>query len=126
MRLASIVSLVLAWLCVFTTPYFINRAELGWGPKYGYIWFRSGLIVIAFVHYMPPKARRRSLEEINEMSRNRVPTRHFKKYVCVEIEEARKKGALNALSLGKEKGTKGSYPRHRSKTSLELGLPGSC
>ena len=64
MGLASAVSFVLAWLRVFTTTYFINRAELGWGPKYGYIWFGSGLIVIAFVCYMLPEVRGRSLEEM--------------------------------------------------------------
>ncbi|KAK4041877.1 sugar porter family MFS transporter [Parachaetomium inaequale] len=102
MGLASGVSFVFGWICAFTTPYFINKTSLNWGPKYGYIWFVSGLIVSAFVYFMLPEVRGRTLEEIDEMFRNKVPTRQFEKYVCLEIEEARGRGAMNARAFGKE------------------------
>jgi hypothetical protein len=102
MGLASGTSFVFAWICAFTTPYFINKTELNWGPKYGYVWFVSGLIVSAFVYFMLPEVRGRTLEEIDEMFRNKVPTRDFKTYVCVEIEEARERGLVNAQAFGKE------------------------
>jgi len=98
MGLASAVSFAFAWLCAFTTPYYINPKELNWGPKYGYIWFGSGLIVTLFVYFYLPEVRGRSLEEIDEMFRNGVPTRHFQKYVCVESEEARNRGLINVLA----------------------------
>ncbi|KAI9367628.1 general substrate transporter [Aspergillus egyptiacus] len=95
MGLSTAVSFTFAWLTAFTTPYFINRAELNWGPKYGYIWFGAGLIVTLFVWYYLPEVRGRSLEEIDEMFRNKVPTRDFPKYVCVESEEAKERGIMN-------------------------------
>ena len=102
MGLSSGVSFVFGWLTAFTTPYFINAGNLNWGPKYGYIWFVSGLIVTAFVYFMLPEVRGRTLEEIDEMFRNKVPTRDFQKYVCVEIEEARERAVLNARAFAKE------------------------
>ncbi|CBF79152.1 hypothetical protein AN7067.2 [Aspergillus nidulans FGSC A4] len=88
MGLSTAVSFVFAWLSAFTTPYFINPGELNWGPKYGYIWFGSGIITTAFLWYYLPEVRGRTLEEIDEMFRNNVPTRAFAKYVCVERMEA--------------------------------------
>jgi hypothetical protein len=102
MGLASGVSFVFGWLTAFTTPYFINQANLNWGPKYGYIWFGSGLIVTAFIYFMLPEVRGRTLEEIDEMFRNKVSTFDFPKYVCVEIEEARERAVMNARAFEKE------------------------
>ena len=102
MGLSSGVSFVFGWLTAFTTPYFINASNLNWGPKYGYIWFVSGLIVTAFVYFMLPEVRGRTLEEIDERVRNNVPTQDFQKYVCVEIEEARERAVLNARAFAKE------------------------
>lgn len=101
MGLAAAVSFTFGWLTAFTTPYFINKAALNWGPKYGYIWFPAGLIVTAFVYFMLPEVKGRTLEEIDEMFRNKVATRDFEKYVCVEIEEARERGTMNARAFGK-------------------------
>ena len=101
MGLATAVSFTFGWLTAFTTPYFINPAELNWGPKYGYVWFVAGAIVTAFVWFMLPEVRGRTLEEIDEMFRNRVPAKDFQTYVCVEVEEARERGAQNARAAGK-------------------------
>ncbi|RFU27193.1 hypothetical protein B7463_g9149, partial [Scytalidium lignicola] len=101
MGLSTAVSFAFAWLCAFTTPYYINPTELNWGPKYGYIWFGSGVIVTLFVYFALPEVRGRTLEEIDEMFRNKVPTRDFQRYVCVEIEEAKQRGLMNVF--GEEK-----------------------
>ncbi|KAI1383801.1 general substrate transporter [Hypoxylon trugodes] len=55
------------WLGVFTAPYFINPASLGWSAKYGYIWFGSNMVVFIFTWIFVPETRDRTLEEINEM-----------------------------------------------------------
>lgn len=98
MGLASATSFAFAWLCSFTTPYYINPKELNWGPKYGYIWFGAGLIVTLFVYFYLPEVRGRTLEEIDEMFRNKVPLRQFPTYVCVENLEARDRGLCNVLA----------------------------
>jgi SP family sugar:H+ symporter-like MFS transporter len=79
---------VFAWLTAFTAPYFINPIELNWGGKYGYIWFGSALIVIAFLNVCLPEVRGRTLEEIEEMFNNNVPTWKFKDYVTHNAAEA--------------------------------------
>lgn len=99
MGLAAAASFAFAWLCSFATPYYINATEMNWGPKYGYLWFGGGIIVTAFVYFMLPEVRGRTLEEIDEMFRNKVLLRGFETYVCVEIEEARERGAMNALAF---------------------------
>jgi hypothetical protein len=101
MGLASGVSFAFAWACSFTTPYYINPTKLNWGPKYGYLWFGAGLIVTAFIYFMLPEARGRTLEEIDEMFRMKVPLRQWPSYVCVENLEARERGIQNVL--GKER-----------------------
>jgi MFS transporter, SP family, sugar:H+ symporter len=65
--LAAAVGFLGAWLATFTAPYFINPSALNWGPKYGYIWFPSGLLAAAFIYFFLPEAKNRTLEEIDEM-----------------------------------------------------------
>lgn len=77
------------WLGVFTAPYFINPASLGWSAKYGYIWFGSNVIVFLFTWAYIPETRDRTLEEINEIFEAKVPARKFKSYVCVGTEAVR-------------------------------------
>ncbi|EXJ72929.1 uncharacterized protein A1O5_04078 [Cladophialophora psammophila CBS 110553] len=101
MGLAAATSFAFAWLCAFTTPYFINPTALNWGPKYGYIWFGSGIIVCIFVYFMLPEVRGRTLEEIDEMFRNKVPTKDFPNYVCVEGEEAKRRGLVKVMGAEK-------------------------
>jgi len=71
-----------AWLATFTAPYFINPASLGWGPKYGWIWVPSCLIAAVFIYFFLPEVHGRTLEEIDEMFRARLPARKFRKHVC--------------------------------------------
>ncbi|KAI5861966.1 MFS transporter [Durotheca rogersii] len=74
------------WLGVFTAPYFINPASLGWSAKYGYIWFGANAILFVFTWYFIPETRDRTLEEIHEMFEAEVPARKFKTYVCVTTQ----------------------------------------
>ncbi|OQU96965.1 hypothetical protein CLAIMM_02970 [Cladophialophora immunda] len=101
MGLSAAVSFAFAWLCAFTTPYYINPTALNWGPKYGYIWFGSGVVVCTFIYFMLPEIRGRTLEEIDEMFRNKVPTKDFQTYVCVETEEAKRRGLRNIIGAEK-------------------------
>ena len=52
---------------MFTAPYFINPAELNWGPKYGYIWFGSCFLTAIWLFFCFPETKDRTLEEIDEM-----------------------------------------------------------
>ncbi|CAK7203297.1 hypothetical protein SEUCBS139899_006028 [Sporothrix eucalyptigena] len=74
------------WLGVFTAPYFINPASLGWNAKYGYIWFGSNMILFVFTIFFIPETRDRTLEEIHEMFEAGVPARKFKGYVCSDTQ----------------------------------------
>lgn len=74
------------FLGTLTAPYFINPASLGWGPKYGYIWFASNFVVVVFAYLYLPETRDRTLEEIHEMFENKVPARKFRTYVCTGVE----------------------------------------
>lgn len=67
----------------FTAPYFINPAALGWGPKYGYIWFPSCLVAAIFIFFYLPEVKDRTLEEITEMFEAKLPARKFRSYQCV-------------------------------------------
>ena len=79
-----------------THSYFINPASLGWGPKYGYIWFGSNMILAIFVWFFLPETKDRTLEEIHEMFEAKVPARKFKHYVCTTTE------SYAAEAMGKE------------------------
>jgi len=88
--MATGISFLGAWLATFTAPYFINPSALNWGPKYGYIWFPSGLLAAAFVYFYIPEVKDRSLEEIDEMFEARVPAKKFRGYKCMIKEQAHK------------------------------------
>ncbi|KAK3689085.1 general substrate transporter [Podospora appendiculata] len=86
--LSSGAGFVFAWLTTFTAPYFINPAELNWGGKYGFVWFGTTCIVVAFVWFMVPEVQGRSLEEIEEMFDQRLPAKDFPSYVSHNAEVA--------------------------------------
>ncbi|KAL1851304.1 hypothetical protein Daus18300_012609 [Diaporthe australafricana] len=80
--LATALNFLGNWVGIFTAPYFINPASLGWSAKYGYIWFASNLIVFLFIYFFLPETRGRTLEEIHEMFEEGVPSRKFKGFIC--------------------------------------------
>lgn len=94
--LATALNFLGNWLGTFTAPYFINPASLNWGPKYGYIWFGSNMILAIFTWFFLPETRDRTLEEIHEMFEAKVPAKRFKGYVCVGVER------MAAEAVGKD------------------------
>ncbi|KAL2152273.1 hypothetical protein VTH82DRAFT_5457 [Thermothelomyces myriococcoides] len=72
---------VTAWLVSFFTPYFINPDGLGWGPKYGYIWGGSNLIVALWAFLFVPETKGRSLEQLDELFEKGVAARKFSSFV---------------------------------------------
>ena len=78
--LAQGLNFVFAWLCSYCTPYFINPSSLDWGPKYCYIWGVSNAILALWVFFFVPETRGRSLEQLDELFMNKVPTLKFAKY----------------------------------------------
>lgn len=93
--LAAAVGFAGAWLTTFTAPYFINPASMGWGARYGYIWFPSCIIAASWVFFFLPEVKNRTLEEIDEMFEARLPARKFAGYTCV--------GVLSTLDKEKRK-----------------------
>jgi MFS transporter, SP family, sugar:H+ symporter len=79
--LAQAMDFVFAWLCTYCTPYFINPESLNWGPKYCYIWAGSNIILAVWVFLVIPETRGRSLEQLDELFENKIPTLKFSKYV---------------------------------------------
>ncbi|KAI7777578.1 hypothetical protein LA080_003413 [Diaporthe eres] len=84
--LATALNFLGNWVGIFTAPYFINPASLGWSAKYGYIWFASNTIVFLFTYFFLPETRGRTLEEIHEMFEEGVPSKKFKGFVCAATQ----------------------------------------
>lgn len=78
---ASGLNFIVGWLVSFTTPYFINPDRLGWGPKYGYIWGGSNLILALWTFFYVPETKGRSLEQLDELFEKRVSAREFSSFV---------------------------------------------
>lgn len=74
-----------AWLVSYTTPYFINPEQLNWGPKYAYIWGACCTILAVWVLTWVPETKGRSLEQIDELFKKKVPSRKFSTF-AVETE----------------------------------------
>lgn len=83
--LAAAVGFAGAWLTSFTAPYFINPQALGWGPRYGFIWFPSCVVAAAWVYFFLPEVKNRTLEEIDEMFAAKLSPRKFRKYQCESV-----------------------------------------
>jgi SP family sugar:H+ symporter-like MFS transporter len=78
--IANGINFIFGWLVAFCTPYFINPTALNWGPKYGYIWGASNLILAGWVFFFIPETKGRSLEQLDELFEKRVPTWKFSGY----------------------------------------------
>jgi MFS transporter, SP family, sugar:H+ symporter len=97
--LAGATSYFGSWLVGFTAPYFLNPTELNWGPKYGWIWVGSNILVAIWVFFCVPETFMRTLEgtaterisltlEIEEMFEKRIPTRKWTTYVTQGVATA--------------------------------------
>jgi sugar porter (SP) family MFS transporter len=78
---ASGLNFIVGWLVSFFTPYFINPDHLGWGPKYGYIWGASNLILAVWAFFFIPETKGRSLEQLDELFEKGVSARKFSTFV---------------------------------------------
>lgn len=76
--LASMGSFVTSVPINFVNPYV--QAALGGGVTLIYGCF--SILAVAFVFFVVPETKYRSLEELDEMFQASVPTRQFKKYIC--------------------------------------------
>ncbi|KAK3685330.1 general substrate transporter [Podospora appendiculata] len=74
---ASGVGYIVGWLSAFFTPYFINPDKLNWGPKYGYIWGASNLVLAIWAFLFVPETKGRSLEQLDELFEKGVGARKF-------------------------------------------------
>ncbi|KAF2829698.1 MFS transporter [Ophiobolus disseminans] len=97
------INYIFAWLISFTTPYFINSKELNWGAKVGYIWAASNAITFVFFYFFLPEMHGRSLEEVDELFQNGVPTGEFAKYHCTSGERAREQASKDAKLIEENK-----------------------
>lgn len=77
---ASGLNFVVNWVVSFCTPYFINPDQLGWGPKYGYIWGGSNLILAIWAFFFVPETKGRSLEQLDELFEKGVSARKFSSF----------------------------------------------
>ncbi|KAK4234523.1 hypothetical protein C8A03DRAFT_18589 [Achaetomium macrosporum] len=71
---------IVGWAVSFFTPYFINPDQLGWGPKYGYIWGGSNLILAVWAFFFVPETKGRSLEQLDELFEKGVSARKFSSF----------------------------------------------
>ena len=78
---ATGLNFIAGWLTAFFTPYFINSDQLNWGPRYGYIWGASNLILAMWAFLFVPETKGRSLEQLDELFENRVATRQFSSFL---------------------------------------------
>lgn len=95
---ANGINFIFGWLVAFCTPYFINPTALDWGPKYGYIWGASNVLLGIWVFFCVPETKGRSLEQLDEMFEKGVETGKFGGYVT----ERRVVGADKVLGDEKE------------------------
>ena len=100
--LGSALNFLLAWAITFSAPYFINLANLNWGAKYGWIWFVSCFIMVAWMFFFLPETKDRTLEELDEIFEARIPARKFQSFQCVKTRSAMEQGAAEAI-VGAEK-----------------------
>lgn len=102
--LSAAVGFFLGWLASFTAPYFINPDSLNWGPKYGYIWFVTNIMAVAWIYFFLPETKDRTLEELDEMFAARLPARKFAGYVCSNIGTGEKKEDAEDNSAAEKNG----------------------
>ncbi|KAK3359507.1 general substrate transporter [Lasiosphaeria hispida] len=74
---ASGLNFIVGWLTAFFTPYFINPDKLNWGPRYGYIWGASNLVLAMYTFFFVPETKDRSLEQLDELFEKGVSARKF-------------------------------------------------
>ncbi|KAJ4421800.1 hypothetical protein N0V85_000043 [Neurospora sp. IMI 360204] len=106
------------WMVSFFSPYFINSDKLNWGPKYGYIWGGSNLILAVWTWVFVPETKGRSLEQLDELFEKRVGARQFASYVV-------ERPLVDEVVTSRAEGTNGKvspehHVEHREKEASAL------
>lgn len=71
------------------------------GGKYGYIWAGTSVIALAWYYFFIPELKGRSLEEIDELFENKVPTLEFKSFETKILDKALK-DVQDRLNMGEK------------------------
>lgn len=79
--LASLGSFVTSVPINFVNPY----VQAAIGGRVTFIYGSFSVAAIAFVYFLLPETKDRSLEELDEMFQNKIPTREFSSYVCTGL-----------------------------------------
>ncbi|KAE8443606.1 hypothetical protein EG329_001539 [Mollisiaceae sp. DMI_Dod_QoI] len=77
-NIAVSLSVISAFLVSFTVPYLIGADYANLGGKVGYIYAALGMVFTALTWAFVPEMKGRSLEELDLMFGERVPTRKFR------------------------------------------------
>ncbi|CAO1613143.1 unnamed protein product [Parajaminaea phylloscopi] len=81
MALGTALFWIIAFLVTFTLPYLFDKDQANLGPQIGWIYGVGTFIAMAFVYFVIPETRGRTLEEINEMLEERLPPRKWKGHI---------------------------------------------
>lgn len=92
---------IVAWLVTFTLPYLFDAHQAGLGPQIGWIYGVGTLLAMGFVWGFIPETLGRSLEEINEMLEERVPTRKWKGHIT-RVSQAAPKETMSQSTFEPE------------------------
>lgn len=71
------------------------------GGKYGYIWAGTSVIALVWYYFFIPELKGRSLEEIDELFENKVPTFEFKSFETKILDKALK-DVRDRLNMGEK------------------------
>lgn len=71
------------------------------GGKYGYIWTGTSVIALVWYYFFIPELKGRSLEEIDELFENKVPTSEFKSFETKILDKALK-DVQDRLNMGEK------------------------
>lgn len=63
------------------TPYMQNAEYGNLGGRIGFVWMGFSFVSIIWVWFFVPELKQRTLEEVDEMFAQRLPTRKFRNYV---------------------------------------------
>lgn len=70
-------------LVTYVAPYIQNPGYGNLQGKIGFIWGAFSVIAFVWAFLFVPELKGRSLEELDELFENKVPTLKFTSYVCV-------------------------------------------
>lgn len=87
-NLAVSLSVVAAFLVSFTVPYLIGADYANLGGKVGFIYGSLAILFTVLTYFFVPEMKGRSLEEIDSLFADRVPTRKFRNAVVASTEGA--------------------------------------